>query len=93
MATFSVSVGGTTVDFDMADVDAQRIITAYALMGATREERGGVISPPKSEQVIRNIATAAVNFLTQTTQSFEKGQAARNAAAAVKPLPASINVV
>ena len=90
MATFSVNVNGTSVNFSIADADAARIMAAYADMGSIKDPKTGLVTPIKPEKVIENIANQAIDFLTKSTIRHEQAVAARAATVSVAPLVATL---
>lgn len=84
MATFSISIGGTNVDFTLSDQDANRILTAFTAFYKEND-----ITPPV-EQVVTRIAQEVINGLADRAIRWEREEAASAAAAAVPPIDAKV---
>lgn len=84
MASFSIEINGTKVDFSLSDQDANRILTAFTAFYKEGE------TLPTTTQVVTKLAQEVITGLADRAIRWEREEAASAAAAAVPPIDAQV---
>ena len=88
MALITISMVGIETAFEIADVDAQRILTAFTAQYTTQGPDGSVVPTPV--ETVHKIAQDVINGLAAQTVQFDKNNAAAEAAANVPPIDITV---
>ena len=89
MALIQITLATVSTAFEIADVDAGRILQAYTAMYTTTDSDGTPVVPTP-EECVHMIAQGVVDGLAANTVAFDKVQASTNAAANVPPIDITV---
>jgi hypothetical protein len=79
---------GVETAFEIADVDAARILQAFQVQYTTQGEDGPVVPTP--EETVHRIAQDVIDGLAAQTVQYDKTQAAAQAASNVPPIDITV---